>query len=231
VCTGVPITAWPALCLAKDQRWEGYSAQCERVLAISEKIPGLVWVAGDFHFGAVARVDPPGGAHFAQTEVLVGPVAHVKPALAVVQLTGDPAQFVPVDQRRAQLRSLHMRPQREPPEPRHRARRPRRPRARDPDLGMSRRARAAHWATSARTTPGSRRAHRASSSRGDGDDSPEPISTPAKSDRDKIGPHSRRVRACRETCELCSLLAMLYPGRGRSVSTTWPTCTQRARRT
>jgi len=76
------------------------------VLAISEKIPGLVWVAGDFHFGAVARVDPPGGAHFAQTEVLVGPVAHVKPALAVVQLTGDPAQFVPVDQRRAQLAEL-----------------------------------------------------------------------------------------------------------------------------
>jgi len=93
VCTAVPITAWPTLYLAKDQRWEGYATQRERVLAICEKIPGLVWVAGDFHFGAVAQVDPPGGAHFAQTEVLVGPVAHVNPALAVVQLTGDPAQF------------------------------------------------------------------------------------------------------------------------------------------
>ena len=89
----MPITAWPPLFLAANERWQGYAAQRRRVLEAAAGIPGVLWLAGDFHFAAVARVDPPDGPFFAQTEVLVGPVAHLNPALAVVQLTGDERQF------------------------------------------------------------------------------------------------------------------------------------------
>lgn len=93
IANSVPITAWPPLFLAADERWQGYAAQRRRVLEATAAIPGVLWLAGDFHFAAVAKVDPPSGPFFLQTEVLVGPIAHLNPALAVVQLTGDERQF------------------------------------------------------------------------------------------------------------------------------------------
>lgn len=93
IANSVPITSWPPLFLAADERWQGYAAQRRRVLEATAAIPGVLWLAGDFHFAAVARIDPPNGPFFSQTEVLVGPIAHLNPALAVVQLTGDERQF------------------------------------------------------------------------------------------------------------------------------------------
>ncbi len=93
VLSSVPITRWPPLYLAANERWEGYAAQRARVLGLAADVKGLLWVAGDFHFGAVTTVDPPGEAHADQHEILVGPVAHLNPAMAIVQLTGSPEQF------------------------------------------------------------------------------------------------------------------------------------------
>jgi len=92
IVNSVPITAMPPLFLGASNRWPGYAAQRQRALAHAAGIDGVLWLAGDFHFGAVTRVDPPGGDHFDQVEVLAGPIAHVG-AAAVVQHTGDPAQF------------------------------------------------------------------------------------------------------------------------------------------
>lgn len=93
VATPIPIGAYPPLYLGTDQRWQGYAAQRTALLDAISAVQGLVFVAGDFHFGAVTRVDPPGGPHHALQEVLVGPVAHVNPALSVIEFTGDRAQY------------------------------------------------------------------------------------------------------------------------------------------
>jgi alkaline phosphatase D len=93
VVNSVPITEWPLLFLGANDRWPGYAAQRQRVLEASGRVPGTIWLAGDFHFGAVARIGPPGDPFFRQTEILVGPVAHINPALAVIEFTGDPSQF------------------------------------------------------------------------------------------------------------------------------------------
>lgn len=93
IANTVPITTWPPLYLSANDRWQGYGAQRSSVLAALSEVPGLLWVAGDFHFGAVAQVDPPEGPFHAQTEILVGPVAHLNPALSIVELTGSRDQF------------------------------------------------------------------------------------------------------------------------------------------
>ncbi len=95
IVNSVPITAWPPLYLGKADRWESHDAQRNELLGhIEQSVPGVIWIAGDFHFGAHVHVDPPNGAFHAQRELLMGPIAHVNPALGIIQLTGDPAQFL-----------------------------------------------------------------------------------------------------------------------------------------
>ena len=93
IANTLPITKWPPLYLGGDDRWQGYKDQRNAVLSAIAEVPGVAWVAGDFHFGAIARLDPPNGPFHAMTEMLVGPVAHLNPALSIVELTGDKAQF------------------------------------------------------------------------------------------------------------------------------------------
>ncbi len=93
IATPIPIGAYPPAYLGTDQRWQGYPAQRTALLDAIASVSGVVFVAGDFHFGAVTRVDPPSGPHHALQEVLVGPIAHVNPALTVIELTGDRAQY------------------------------------------------------------------------------------------------------------------------------------------
>jgi len=93
VMTSLPITAWPTILPGRAQRWQGYDAQRERILALTRAVPGVLWLAGDLHFAAVTRVGPPNTAHATQREVLVGPVAHLNPAFALVQLGGTEEQF------------------------------------------------------------------------------------------------------------------------------------------
>lgn len=89
----MPITRWPPLYVGGDDRWQGYKDQRNAVLSGIADVPGVVWIAGDFHFGAIARLDPPNDPFHAMTEMLVGPVAHLNPAMSIVALTGDKAQF------------------------------------------------------------------------------------------------------------------------------------------
>lgn len=95
ILNGVPITNWPPLYLGADDRWEGYAVQRRKILShvADDGVTGVLWVAGDHHFAAVTHLDPPGGEFAAMNEVLVGPIAHLNPALSIIELTGSPAQF------------------------------------------------------------------------------------------------------------------------------------------
>jgi alkaline phosphatase D len=61
--------------IGADDRWQGYPAQRAEILAHIELdgITGVLWVAGDVHFGAIGKVDPSGGVAENQWEVIAGP--------------------------------------------------------------------------------------------------------------------------------------------------------------
>jgi alkaline phosphatase D len=75
IVNSVPITNFPGLFdLAPFDRWEGYPAQRTQLLdfLIQNKIPGVLFVSGDFHLGASTRVEPT-GPWSPFREVLMGP--------------------------------------------------------------------------------------------------------------------------------------------------------------
>lgn len=72
ILNSVPITNMPLFYISTDDRWEGYAAQRQAILAITNQVPGVLWVAGDFHFGAVTAVEP-AGPNAEQMEVFMGP--------------------------------------------------------------------------------------------------------------------------------------------------------------
>lgn len=84
VMNSVPITDFPGLFdAAADDRWEGYAAQRTHLLSEIETrgIPGVIFVAGDFHLGSVGKVAPSGpGASL--MEVVVGPASNFTNPLA-----------------------------------------------------------------------------------------------------------------------------------------------------
>ena len=77
IMNSVPIANYPSLFdAAIADRWEGYPAQREEILAFIDDTPitGVLWVAGDFHLGAMGRVDSEGlGA--TQVEIVASPAA------------------------------------------------------------------------------------------------------------------------------------------------------------
>lgn len=93
VANTVSIGRWPPLFLGGDDRWQGYAKQRDHILRNTADVSGVFWVAGDFHFASVHQIDPPGEPFHDLTEVLVGPVAHLNPAMSIVELTGDKRQF------------------------------------------------------------------------------------------------------------------------------------------
>lgn len=76
ILNSVPISNFPGFFFEStaDDRWQGYPAQREEVLAFidDEKIPGVLWVSGDFHLACMGRVSRTGPGSNA-IEVLVGP--------------------------------------------------------------------------------------------------------------------------------------------------------------
>ena len=85
IMNSVPISDFPGFFdAAPEDRWEGYPAQREEILAYidDEEIPGVLWVAGDFHLASVQRVSV-SGAGQKQNEILVGPGAQVGNPLAI----------------------------------------------------------------------------------------------------------------------------------------------------
>ncbi|GMV38682.1 MAG: hypothetical protein AMXMBFR64_03980 [Myxococcales bacterium] len=78
VANSVPITNMPPIYLGNDDRWEGYDAQRDAVLDAIGHVPGLVWIAGDFHFASVNGIEPPGTKYGSVWEILAGPGAKLQ---------------------------------------------------------------------------------------------------------------------------------------------------------
>lgn len=85
ILNSVPITDFPGLFdFASSDRWEGYATQRREILEHIDtmSIPGVFWVAGDFHLASaqtIATGTAPGARQF---EVLVGPGAQSPNPLA-----------------------------------------------------------------------------------------------------------------------------------------------------
>jgi alkaline phosphatase D len=77
VVNSVPMTNWPEAMIMENDRWEGYQAQRQELVdyITEEGIEGVLIVAGDFHCGGVARLEPEGPASRI-FEVLAGPGAN-----------------------------------------------------------------------------------------------------------------------------------------------------------
>ena len=74
----VPITDMDSVYLGvqAEDRWDGYPEQRREILEhVTERgVTGVLWVSGDFHWGAVTRVgDEPEDPGFDQVEVFAGP--------------------------------------------------------------------------------------------------------------------------------------------------------------
>jgi alkaline phosphatase D len=77
ILNSVPITNFPSLFdVVANDRWEGYWSARNEILSFidNERIGGVLWLSGDFHFGSIGRVSRSGFGSQA-VEVLVGPGA------------------------------------------------------------------------------------------------------------------------------------------------------------
>ena len=54
-------------------RWQGYPAQRSRLVALAEEVPGVLFVTGDMHYGAIQRVSPAGAVGDGLWEIAAGP--------------------------------------------------------------------------------------------------------------------------------------------------------------
>lgn len=77
IANSVPITDMDDVLfgIANSDGWADYPASRAEILDFigDNGITGVLWIAGDVHWGAVCTVDLPGGAHADQIEVLCGP--------------------------------------------------------------------------------------------------------------------------------------------------------------
>ncbi|MCP4868417.1 MAG: hypothetical protein GY898_06840 [Proteobacteria bacterium] len=77
-----------------EDRWEGYEDRDEVINFIfEEQIEGLFWIAGDFHFGSLGTVDPPGFRGDHMYEALAGPGGSNPLALSQVFVPNDQVDF------------------------------------------------------------------------------------------------------------------------------------------
>lgn len=84
IVNSVPIGDFPGVFdLARGDRWEGYGAQRTDILRFIDDnaIPGVVWLAGDFHLASAGRVATSGPGS-TQLELLAGPGAQTGNLLA-----------------------------------------------------------------------------------------------------------------------------------------------------
>ncbi len=87
IVNSVPIADFPtAFDVARNDRWEGYPLQRTEILAHIDDnaIPGVLWVAGDFHLCSAQTVSPAGQPGGSQVEILAGPGGN----------TGNPATWL-----------------------------------------------------------------------------------------------------------------------------------------
>lgn len=77
ILNSVPITDFTDMIgeVEVEDRWQGYPAQRTELLTALRDVPGVLWLAGDFHFGMMGNVDLPGSGGPAEGawEVMAGP--------------------------------------------------------------------------------------------------------------------------------------------------------------
>lgn len=77
VLNSVPITDMSGMVGAAgdDDRWQGYPSQRGEILGhiVDNGIRGVLWIAGDVHFGQIGTIDPAGGVAERLYEVYAGP--------------------------------------------------------------------------------------------------------------------------------------------------------------
>ena len=81
-----------------EDRWSGFPEQREEILTFieAEGIGGILWIAGDLHYGQVGRVGIPGELADGQWEVLVGPAGSFRNPLPGLIVEGpNYPQFEP----------------------------------------------------------------------------------------------------------------------------------------
>jgi alkaline phosphatase D len=96
VLNSVPITNFPGLFdFVANDRWEGYPAARNEILGWVDgrAIPGVLWVAGDFHMASTGRVSASGAGSRA-IEVLAGPGAQVANPLGLTLLGNRQFDYV-----------------------------------------------------------------------------------------------------------------------------------------
>jgi alkaline phosphatase D len=70
-------------------RWQGYPAQREALLAACEEAGGVLLVTGDMHYGAIQRVSPEGAVGESLWEVAAGPSgSEMLPVTTIAELKG-----------------------------------------------------------------------------------------------------------------------------------------------
>ena len=85
----VPMTEFLGVWEAADSdRWQGYKVQRREILdyLTDNKITGVLFLSGDFHFGFIAKVERL-GPNEKQLEIAVGPTANGPNPLAVLAET------------------------------------------------------------------------------------------------------------------------------------------------
>lgn len=77
VCNSVPITDMDDVYfgVAAEDRWDGHPVQKAEILdhIADNAISGVLWIAGDFHWGALSTIGRPGDPWDDQREVFCGP--------------------------------------------------------------------------------------------------------------------------------------------------------------
>ena len=89
VCNSVPITDMSDVYfgVAAEDRWDGHPVQKQEILTWirDEGVSGVLWIAGDFHWGALATVGRPGDPADDMWEVFCGPgVSGINPLVFLI---------------------------------------------------------------------------------------------------------------------------------------------------
>ncbi len=98
VCNSVPICDMDDVYfgIGAEDRWDGYPAQREELLSWIRDtgVEGVLFIAGDFHWGALATIGRPGFDYDDQFEVFCGPGGSTINPLAFVVQPGDHYRLV-----------------------------------------------------------------------------------------------------------------------------------------
>ena len=98
-----PIIDMPEIWANIYDRWEGYLAQRNELIQflLSENIPNLYFITGDFHMAMIGRLDPPGGDAYNMWEFILGPGAQSNPLgdrEYMIELTNGEVDPLPPEQ-------------------------------------------------------------------------------------------------------------------------------------